>query len=444
MLFHTGITIDTFVDLRKSLEKRLDDTTEKCFICGIEKNTFNRTLDRNAFRNHIKYDQCLWSYIYFIIYIWEQSKDDDDGLESYVRRCIDQSDLIWFPMNKAVRLAEHLKKGDVHSLKYKFRKDIEAAEQHINMKMAVFKDQLSRSINRVEKAIDFEPELDKKGRTVLNTRRGGAGGRNSFSRTMKASTMSKILDENFETPKSTPSDAVTPFEDPDAVTPFVNPLGADQLGQLHVKLVSISGIVVDPEHLNRLSVRVRTDMQTAFVDPLPLSVEDGSSYIRKDESADHSSGGKASRKSATHNFSTRRDCDINQSLLRFDVVGTSPILVHQGSLPSADLSNLVVKIQLLYGIGEYRRFIGGLNISLVDLLSRSDAGGIMEAEFAISRFEIIERGDKEMSLRDLDVNGSGNFIEENPNCIATVSCIASPKILEEWAEVSKFWSNYKK
>jgi hypothetical protein len=77
-----AITIDTFVAMQRERAERIEDTEDRCFICGIEKNTFNRTLDRDAFRNHITSDQNLWNYIYFIIYIWEQDKDDDDGLES--------------------------------------------------------------------------------------------------------------------------------------------------------------------------------------------------------------------------------------------------------------------------------------------------------------------------------------------------------------------------
>ncbi len=84
----------------------MKDTTDRCFICGIEKNVFNRSIDRDAFKNHVKHDQNLWNYVYFIIFLWEQDKDDDDGLETFIRKCIDSEDLIWFPMNKALRLAE--------------------------------------------------------------------------------------------------------------------------------------------------------------------------------------------------------------------------------------------------------------------------------------------------------------------------------------------------
>ena len=37
-----GIIIDTFSELRSAKVARLQDTTQRCFICGIDKNTFDR------------------------------------------------------------------------------------------------------------------------------------------------------------------------------------------------------------------------------------------------------------------------------------------------------------------------------------------------------------------------------------------------------------------
>ena len=36
--------------------------------------------------------------------MWEQDKDDDDGLEYFVRHRIDADDFDWIPSNKAMRL----------------------------------------------------------------------------------------------------------------------------------------------------------------------------------------------------------------------------------------------------------------------------------------------------------------------------------------------------
>jgi hypothetical protein len=67
---------------------RLKDTEEVCFMCGITDKVFNRTIGRDTFKKHIKNEQNLWNYVYYIIAIWEQDKDDDDGLEWQIRRYI--------------------------------------------------------------------------------------------------------------------------------------------------------------------------------------------------------------------------------------------------------------------------------------------------------------------------------------------------------------------
>ena len=100
-----GIIIDTFSERRAANAQRHQDTTGVCFMCGIDKQIFDRAADGpNGFWVHTTVDHNIWNYLYFIFYIWEQDKDDDDGLEYYVRAMVDNVDLEWFPMNKALRL----------------------------------------------------------------------------------------------------------------------------------------------------------------------------------------------------------------------------------------------------------------------------------------------------------------------------------------------------
>ena len=156
-----GITIDTFVELKQDQDARTEETTERCYICGINKLDFNRALNsRNAFDEHIKIDQNMWNYVYYYIFIQLQDKDDDDGLEYYVRHCIDATptDLSWFPMNKAIRMMEHLEGADVGSLNHTFRTSLETLESEMDERMVLLKDQALRSITRVEQALVYVPE----------------------------------------------------------------------------------------------------------------------------------------------------------------------------------------------------------------------------------------------------------------------------------------------
>jgi hypothetical protein len=100
-----GMIIDTFSSLRADKIERMRDTQEVCFICGIDKQVFDRASDEpDGFKKHIKIDHNMWNYLYFIFMLWEQDRDDDDGLEQFVRRAIDANEITWFPMNKAMRL----------------------------------------------------------------------------------------------------------------------------------------------------------------------------------------------------------------------------------------------------------------------------------------------------------------------------------------------------
>merc|ERR1711998_787146 len=80
-----GIILDTFSELRTEKNDRMQDTLEVCFICGIEKETFDKSSnDHQGFRRHIKEDHYMWNYLKFVIFIWEQDKDDDDvGLKMH-------------------------------------------------------------------------------------------------------------------------------------------------------------------------------------------------------------------------------------------------------------------------------------------------------------------------------------------------------------------------
>jgi len=106
-----GIIIDTFGSLREEKKERQEDTTEVCFICGMDKSDFDQ-LGGRVWQKHIKEEHNMWAYLKFMVFLWLQDQDDDDGLEQYVRGCLDNNDLRWYPHNKAMRLDEDARGGD--------------------------------------------------------------------------------------------------------------------------------------------------------------------------------------------------------------------------------------------------------------------------------------------------------------------------------------------
>lgn len=520
-----GITIDTFVALRSNLEKRIEDTTERCFICGIEKNTFNRTLDRDAFRQHIKDDQNLWNYIYFIMYVWEQDKDDDDGFEWYARRCIDDNDLSWFPMNKAIRLAEFQERGDVRSLKYRFRQVMKQDEQEMEDRMKEFKEQVNRTLIRVEKALELESEVDarrsRKGvrSSILQTAGpsrpsmsmpatpmlampmspatvGNGGGVTGWGSNKMNGVGGRLLPFGAENPRGvlTPKGIIRGFDDvlesgsnmigpmsqePDGIvdvgitsTPLIlqkktsfrntvnimpssapqppsmprqpqspshiafaphafSALDMEEMSLMHLRLLSITGLMLVPEYIKYVQVKVSSDFETRVLHPI-ADVETVEELPSDDVIATNSHGVGESpthyaNKTMKHMASSLRharksfsiaptspvvkrlrsvttmaslteslqhqredgaadishmDDQISLVKLNFDNLDSSPILAHQGPLPNYDLSKIMINVQVLFNAsGDANTpgvYLAGGRIPLILLLNKAMEGGVLE------------------------------------------------------------------
>lgn len=482
------------MELRKDLEERFNDTTEKCFICGIEKNTFNRTLDRTAFDKHTTEDQNLWSYVYFIIYIWQQDKDDDDGLESFVRKCIEKNDLFWFPMRKAIRLAEHQEKGDVHSMKFRFRKDLSVAEEIVNSKMAQFKDQLSRTIGRVEKSLEYEAEVE--GRKSRATSRAATSNGLSTRRSISGAALSSLA-LGKSTPKgllmgleSTSGDSVTPSTTP---TPqqaaaaasfalsiprapssgdspsrsrkasiklpmFTSALDADKLGQVHIKVISIVGLNIQQSQVDLISVRIISEMEQDVSYPDP-KLERVKAYktLLKNVATDTDRGNKLTHNKFRTSFVSVKALFKEQqnetgnmpepTLLKFNPMQNPKHLIHQGRLPTVELSKYMVKVQIMYGSkGDGMKFLGGVHVPFVELLNKAHTGEPLEVPFVQRQVEKSLAGsgtsgsaagalseESAASLTSASDPSKPAVIDQNNFCFISLSAVASSEILQEWA-----------
>ena len=130
-----GIIIDTFGSLRDAKDELQKDKINICFICGIEKQVLDRaSSEPDGFKRHIEEDHNMWNYLYFIVFLQENDKDDDDGLEYYVRHCIDNDDITWFPLNKAMKLAQESSKAET------MREDVLS---HLQLRTKVLTDKIS-------------------------------------------------------------------------------------------------------------------------------------------------------------------------------------------------------------------------------------------------------------------------------------------------------------
>ena len=69
-------------ELRGAENERIADETSVCFICGIDRATF----DRNgvSFSSHIKKEHNLWAYVNMLVHLRTKSSTDFNGWESHI------------------------------------------------------------------------------------------------------------------------------------------------------------------------------------------------------------------------------------------------------------------------------------------------------------------------------------------------------------------------
>ena len=147
-----GIIIDTFGEMRVDRDKRDQNINEVCFICSIDKEKFDReSALPEGFRRHIKQDHRLWNYLFFIFHLWEQDKDDDDGLEWYIRKCVSDGDLVWFPIKKAMCLRTEVNEEAL--LLKSLEGELVKLEKVLETDIIGLKDQVKQSITDIVQSV---------------------------------------------------------------------------------------------------------------------------------------------------------------------------------------------------------------------------------------------------------------------------------------------------
>merc|ERR1712100_679405 len=94
-----GIIIDTFSALRDMTESKINDMKTTCFICSIDRYTFDR--QGAPFEIHIKEEHNMWKYL---VYLKTKDPTEYTGLESYVAGLVEEEDLAFYPINKSMCL----------------------------------------------------------------------------------------------------------------------------------------------------------------------------------------------------------------------------------------------------------------------------------------------------------------------------------------------------
>jgi len=76
-----------------------------CFICGLERTVFDK--EGISFEKHTREEHNEWNYIYYLVYMQAKDRFEYNGTESYIIDKIENDDLSWFPIQRAMSLSEN-------------------------------------------------------------------------------------------------------------------------------------------------------------------------------------------------------------------------------------------------------------------------------------------------------------------------------------------------
>lgn len=139
-----GIIIDTFSTLRDAAREKREDMNGVCFICGIDRETFDR--NGNGFAAHTESEHnvrpavpdvddvmrvcvralvcdmstlCLlsqlWDYAFLMVYLRGRPITIMSALELSIANRVEQRDVSWFPIQKVANVLAYAVPGSAYS-----------------------------------------------------------------------------------------------------------------------------------------------------------------------------------------------------------------------------------------------------------------------------------------------------------------------------------------
>jgi hypothetical protein len=100
-----GIIIDTFAELRDAQNTRDEDFKNVCFICGYERDVFEK--QGRSFDTHVTHPHNPTNYINFLIYLRDKPSDEYDGIESFVWDQYTDKKTHWVPIESTMLISKN-------------------------------------------------------------------------------------------------------------------------------------------------------------------------------------------------------------------------------------------------------------------------------------------------------------------------------------------------
>jgi len=104
-----GTIIDTFSAIRAQNLEVVLKRKNICFMCRFSRNVFDKEVQPGAFDYHMSFrtgTHNILSVVRFIFYIRQKHKNELDGLENYVLKCLDDKagNCSWFPIGSQLSI----------------------------------------------------------------------------------------------------------------------------------------------------------------------------------------------------------------------------------------------------------------------------------------------------------------------------------------------------
>eukprot|EP00613_Pedinella_sp_CCMP2098_P016111 CAMPEP_0171751452 /NCGR_PEP_ID=MMETSP0991-20121206/42020_1 /TAXON_ID=483369 /ORGANISM="non described non described, Strain CCMP2098" /LENGTH=276 /DNA_ID=CAMNT_0012352629 /DNA_START=460 /DNA_END=1290 /DNA_ORIENTATION=+ len=100
-----GIIIDTFSSLREKANEERALMENKCIICGLTRQEFERR-EPGGWHRHYKQEHNVWSYYAYLVHLQTKPATEFTGLEDFVAGKLKQKSLTWLPRHRALALEE--------------------------------------------------------------------------------------------------------------------------------------------------------------------------------------------------------------------------------------------------------------------------------------------------------------------------------------------------
>jgi hypothetical protein len=116
----SGIIIDTFGERREKKQAIRDDTNNKCFICNINREEFDRAGEDFTF--HIQEEHNIYNYFFYFIALKKMSPSQKNNIDDYVIENLNQKKIDMMPIKRVNKnKKKDIKKNNKYKIKFIYK-----------------------------------------------------------------------------------------------------------------------------------------------------------------------------------------------------------------------------------------------------------------------------------------------------------------------------------